>query len=147
MMPLLIRDDGGNCGDGGRVVVLQCRELVFQVPEYDTFNRSGCGCNGAGSTKSGNKSEYSSTQTAEPISAAALPAAAKQLRAKNGAMLLLVRAKFLEFIDHSGRGKTRHENLPAVYVYGAMLARMIDFEDAVAEGFGDCGRAGGFHES
>lgn len=56
-----------------------------------------------------------------------------QLGGENGAVPLLMRLEFAQLGQQRRRGEARGQNLRAVDVHRALLARMVDLEDAAAE--------------
>jgi len=108
------------------------------VPKHNTLNCDSGGRDCAGAKEASDETKDKTAETTQPIAAAARPAAALQLRAKDGAMPLLMRPKLCELGDHAARSEARHEDLPAIDVDGAMLTGMIDLNNAVAEFIGGC---------
>ena len=108
------------------------------MPKHNTLDRESSGRDGVCAKKSGDEAEYKAAEATQPIAAAVRPTTALQLRAKDGAMPLLMRPKFCELAHHAARGEARHEDLPAINVDGAMLTGMIDLNNAVAEFIGGC---------
>lgn len=119
---------------------------MLQVAEHDTLNRDGGSRDGIRPEQSGKDTECEPSKAAEPVTATALPPAALQLSAKYGPMPLLVCAEPRQLIDHMSCGEPSHENLAGIDANGAMLAGMIDLDDAITEAFSSSWRER-FHES
>ncbi|MNN40315.1 hypothetical protein D3C81_1543860 [compost metagenome] len=62
-------------------------------------------------------------------------------------MPTFVRAELFQLTEHAGRGKARHEDLPAIDVDRTMLAGMIDLEDSITKISGDRGLRDHFQEA
>lgn len=134
VLPLL-SNDCRNGGNGSRVRAAQGGELMLQVAEHDTLNRDGGSHDGIRPEHASNDAEHEPAKAAEPVAAAPLPPAALQLSAKYGPVPLLVCAEPRQLIDHMSCGEPSHENLAGIDANGAMLAGMIDLDDAITEAF------------
>lgn len=133
MVLLLFSDDGRDCRHSGGIAVLENRKLVRQMAKYDAFHGHRRSHDRARAEQSSQDPQHESAHAAKHVAAAARMIAPRQFRAENGSVPALVRAELDEFVDHVRCRESRQENLPAVDVHGAVLARMIDLDDAVAE--------------
>src|SRR3546814_1263567 len=73
------------------------------------------------------------TNATKPIAATTTPPAALQLRPKDGSVPLLVRVKLHELMDYFPSSESGHDDLAGINADCAMLASMIDLNDAVTE--------------
>jgi hypothetical protein len=138
MVLLLFRNNCRDGSDSSGIYATQHHKLLLQVSKHNTLDRESSGSDGASAKEPGDKAEGNTAETTQQIAAAARPAAALQLRAKDGAMPQLMRPKICELTDHAARSEARHENLPAIDVDSAMLTSMIDLNNAVADFIGGC---------
>lgn len=145
VLPFL-RDDCGDGGHGSRVIAMQGSELMLKMPEHDTLNRDGSGCDGICPEQAGDNAKRESANATKPIATTARPPTIPQLSGEYGPVPLLVSTELRELTDHVSRSDPSHENLAGVDANSAMLAGMVDLDDAVTEIFVDrlCER---FHEA
>ena len=105
---------------------------MFQVPEHHTLDRRGRGRNGTAAKQASDGPEYEATRAAKPVATAATAATPRQLGAKDGSMSLLMGAELTQFGDHLWSSQPGQENLSCIDADGALLACVIDPDDAVA---------------
>src|SRR3546814_20098800 len=104
--------------------------LMFMMPKHDALNGHLCGCIGVCPEQAGDGPKDEPTNATKPIAATTSPPAALQLRAKDGSVTLLVRAKLHELMDYFPSSESGHDDLAGVNADCAMLACMIDLNDA-----------------
>ena len=132
-MLALLRNDGGDGCNRSSIAVLQGGELLLQVPKNYALHSHGCSRNGVAPKKAGQQSQSVPTQPAKPVTAATRLATTSQLSAEDEAMPKLVRPKFRKRADVITSREPSHENLARVDADSAVLARMVDLDDAVPE--------------
>ncbi|MEN1942095.1 hypothetical protein WCE39_13550 [Luteimonas sp. MJ174] len=103
------------------------------MPKHYALNGYRCGCNGVCPEQTGNGPKYEPANATEPIAATAALPATLQLSSKYCSMPLLVCAELGELWGHLARSEPGHDDLGCVDAGGAMLASMIDPNDAVTE--------------
>src|SRR3546814_16504123 len=105
------------------------------MPKHYALNGHRSGCNGVCSEQAGDGPKYEPTNATKPIAATTTPPAALQLRAKAGSVPLLVRAKLHELRDYFPSCESGHGDLARINADCAMLASMIELNEAVHEIF------------
>src|SRR3546814_8983111 len=106
---------------------------MLKMPKHYALNGHRSGCNGVCAEQAGDGPKYEPTNATKPIAATTTPPAALQLRAKDGSVPLLVRAKLHELMDYFPSSESGHDDLAGINADCAMLASMIDLNDAVTE--------------
>ena len=132
MFPFLC-DDLRNCGNGSRVMAVECYELVLKVSKHHALHRNRRSRYGVSSEEASYGAKNEAANATKPVAATPRPATTLQFTAEDSPMLLLVRAEFCEITDHVPCSEPSDEDLPGVNAYGAMLAGMIDLHDPIAE--------------
>ena len=103
------------------------------MSKHDALNGGGSRCNGVFSQQAGDQAQRKASTGAQPVTAATGAPSPSQLRLEQSAMAAFVRAEFNEFIDHTGCGDPGHQDLARIDADRAVLARMVDLDDAVAQ--------------
>src|SRR3546814_7248321 len=84
---------------------------MLKMPKHYALNGHRSGCNGVCSEQAGDGPKYEPTNATKPIAATTTPPAALQLRAKDGSVPLLVRAKLHELMDYFPSSESGHDDL------------------------------------
>ena len=105
---------------------------MLQVAKNNALNGNRCGSDCAGPKEAGQQAERQASEAAKPVAAAAGVTAALKLFPKDSAVPQLVRPKLRKLSHKSRRREAREKDLPGVDVDRAVLARVIDLDDAVA---------------
>ena len=134
MLPLF--DD--DLADGGRsflVDTAQILDLLLHVPKDHALDgNGGCG-NGVAPGQAGRRAENQTAEPAPEVASAATLTAASQLLPEARTMPPLMGKEVVQFRQHFRRSPPGEPPLSKIDADGAMLARVIDFHHAVAEGF------------
>ena len=118
-----------------RVGIAENAKLGVEVSQNDPFHGDGCRGDRGWSKKAGNRAEDITPDATQVIATAPRFAAALKLTPKEGAMSFLVSLKLAKLAYERGRTQTTSKHLAPVYVDRAVLAGMIDLENAVSERF------------
>lgn len=129
----LLRNNGRDSSRGGWIAITQNAQLMFQVFEYDGFNRDRRRGNGAPAKKTRDHSEQVTADAAEPIAATAWASTALQFSEEDRPVLFFFRTKLDQLLEQAPGGDSSHENLAGIDIDGAVLASMVDLDDAVAK--------------
>src|SRR3546814_13931101 len=106
---------------------------MLKVPKHSAIYGPRRGCKCVFSEQAGDGPKYEPTNATKPIAATTTPPAALQLRAKDGSVPLLVRAKLRERMDYFPSSESGHAALAGINADCGMLASKTDLNDAVTE--------------
>ena len=133
VMMLLIVDDGVYSCDCVRIASTEVRNLVSEMPKDDALYGYRCGSYCTAAKKTGDKTQDSASKGTKKVASASWVMAPFQFGLEDCTMSLLVALKFLKLRDEVRCRETSHENLTRVYIYGAVLAGVIDLDDATTQ--------------
>lgn len=109
--------------------------LLLHVPKHDSLDSHCGGSNGATARDTRHTPENEAAEAAPEIASTAALTPPLQLVSKTRAMPPLVGKEMLKLRHHLRRSPAGKPPLRQIDAHGAMLARVIDLHDPVAEGF------------
>jgi len=107
--------------------------LLHQVLQHHAFDGEGGGRDGGGAQQAGHQPQRPATDTAQHVAAAATDTAKLKRIQEQSAVPPFVFEKMPKYRRHVRCRPARHQDLCAIDVDGAVLARVIDLQDPIAQ--------------
>ena len=134
MLLLLFHDSAQRFGRGP-IDCLQDLNLLTHVAQHHPLDSNRGSRDSATTRQARHRAQNEPTKPTPKIGSAPPPVAAFKLRPEPCPMTTFVRQKAVQLLNHFGRAPAGEPALRPVYANRAMLTRMIDLHDPIAQRF------------
>lgn len=136
MMFLLLVHDSSDRGSGCGVSAFEHLQLLPQVRKNNSFHGDRGSHNRAAAEEASDQANAVPAGTAKKVASATPDSPLPQLSSKDLAVPLLMNAKLLQLRYERRRREPGHQELSRIDVHGAVLSRMVHFENSAAQSVG-----------
>lgn len=133
MMLLFFADDRSKRRRGFWIDRIENLELLVHVPQDDALDSDRRGGNGLAAGEAGERAQDEPAQPAPEVAPAGASSATLELRGETRAVSALMGEEMIELSHHVRRPPTGKPSLRAIDAHGAMLPRVIDLHNSVAQ--------------